>query len=180
MVDNEQLVQDMKQVYDKLRAEFDSNLNGIQSKKKGSLKRAMALGKLLTEMGVRISRTAKEHEEITKREAATLTLKEMAETLEAAKAKIPNELYDAWKLWLRIAEKHTDEISFYYNLAQLKKNMEQDLTPPYLTQWAGITLLGTMPRIYGISYGEFVRQTQQKIQETQIGSLLAEDVTVRS
>ena len=161
MADNEKLVEDMKEVYDKLRAEFDSNLNGIQSKKKGSLKRAMSLGKLLTEMGVRISRAAKEQDEFGKREAATLILKQMAETLEAAKANIPTETYDTWKLWLRIAEKHTDEIVFYYNLSQLKRNMEQDLTPPYLTKWAGITLLGTIPRIYGMSYEILVNHIKQ-------------------
>jgi hypothetical protein len=71
-----------------------------------------------------------------------------------AKVNIPPELYDVWKLWLKIAERYTDEISLYYNLAQLKKYLEQDLTPPYLTKWAGITLLGTMPRIYGISLDE--------------------------
>jgi len=170
MADDENLVEDMKQVYAKLRAEFDSNLNGIQSKKKGSLKRAMTLGKLLTEMGVRISRAAKEQEELREREVATLTVKEMAEALEAAKANIPTELYDSWKLWLIIAEKHTDQIAFYYNLAQLKKNMEQDLTPPYLTKWAGITLLGTMPRIYGISFEQsilrFCHQTRGFVPET--------------
>jgi hypothetical protein len=154
MVDNEQLVQDMREVYDKLRAEFDSNINGIQSKKKGSLKRAMELGKLLTEMGARISKTAKEQDELQKHDTAANILHEMRTTLEGAKPKIPEGLYAAWNFWLNIADRHTDEIARSLNLTQIKKNFEEDLQPPYLHRWSAITLTVTFPRIYGMSLEE--------------------------
>jgi hypothetical protein len=148
----------MREVYDKLRAEFDSNLNGIHSKKKGSLRRAMQLGKLLTEMGARISRTAKEQDELLHREAAAHTIAEMRAALQEAKPQIPSGLYAAWNLWLKIAEKHTDEIAFYYNLPQVKKDFEVDLQPPFLTKWAALMLVGTFPRIYGVSLEEAMSQ----------------------
>jgi len=160
MVDDEKLVQDMREVYDKLRAEFDSNINGIQSKKKGSLKRAMELGELLTEMGARISKTAKQQDELQKLDAAANILHEMRTTLERGKPQIPEGLYAAWNLWLKIAEKHTDEISSSLNLVQIRKNFEENLQPPYLHKWCAVALTVTCPRIYGISWEEAISQLE--------------------
>jgi hypothetical protein len=160
MVDNDQLVEDMRYVYDKLRAEFDSNINGIQSKKKGSLKRAMELGKLLTEMGARISKAAREQDQLREREAAANILHEMRTTLERTKSDIPEDLYSAWNLWLNIADRHTDEIARYLNLTQIKKNFEEDMQPPFLHTWPAMTLMVTMPRIYGISLEEALSQVE--------------------
>ena len=39
----------------------------------------------------------------------------------------------------------------------MKKDLEEDLTTPYLTKWTAITLQSTMPRMYAMAFDEAVK-----------------------
>lgn len=120
-MENDDLVSDMKEVYDRLRQEFDNNSKGIASKKKGSLRRSLELAKMLGELSVRISRIAKEEHEQKQlgpapREAISALWQKFVDYYNQGKLG-PHEI-ELWGPWLYYWKDASDE-----ELAELAKNL---------------------------------------------------------
>lgn len=137
VLENNDLVSDMKEVYARLRQEFDNNSKGMASKKKGSLRRSLQLAKMLGELSVRISRVAKEEQE---QKQVGPAPKEVISALWQRFEDYYNrgmwgpheiELWGPWLYhWNNASDEELADLAKYTNLTQISINLDDSVQRP--------------------------------------------------